>query len=221
MEISEIKASIEQSTFLSGYSFLSENALVRHYEKGCIVYDEVDGMPCVALIHTGEVAVLFACADGREIHLNTLKRGHCFGVSNLLCAQELCSTLQCKTAVTIIYIAKNTVVQTMEKSASLAMRYAGHCNEKINFLIHRIELLTIQSSREKVIRHLLLQKNEENRVCFGCTKERLASYLGISRAAIYRELRFLQSKNLITLGKNAVFILDESALIQIIEQKGI
>ncbi len=221
MDISEIKTSIEQSSFLSGYSFLAANALIRHYEKGCTVYDEADGIPCIALIHAGEVAVLFAGVDGREIHLNTLERGHCFGVSNLLCAQELCSTLQCKTAVSIIYIPKITVVREMEKSASLAMRYAGHCNEKINFLIHRIELLTIQSSREKVIRYLLLQQNQDNQVCFGCTRELLASYLGISRAALYREFRFLQSKNLITLGKSAVFILDESALIQIIKQKGI
>ena len=63
------------------------------------------------------------------------------------------------------------------------MRYAALCNRKLQFLLRRIELLTMQSCRGRLIAHLLEQQDEKGVVRLAGSREDLARRLGVSRAA--------------------------------------
>ncbi len=183
MEYLDIMTSIDQSQFLSGANFKPETVTIKNFKKGDIVLDELDGVPSIALIHSGDVFVCFISEDNKKTIVNTLSAGSCFGISNLLFNHKLDTTLECKNDVTIIYIPKKEVVKAMENDAKLAMKYGAHCNEKISFLLKKIEFFTIQSAREKFIKFLLNNKNEKNIVDLGGKREEIALKIGISRAA--------------------------------------
>ena len=51
------------------------------------------------------------------------------------------------------------------RDAGLSLRYAELCNQKLQFLLRRIELLTMQSCRGQVIAHLLAGQDRN-----GCVK---------------------------------------------------
>ncbi len=51
-----------------------------------------------------------------------------------------------------------------------------------------------------------------------CTKEEFALRLGVSRAALYRELAFLQKNDTITQSKNLIIIKDEIKLRKIFNE---
>lgn len=73
---------------------------------------------------------------------------------------------------------------------------AALCNAKIQFLLSRIEMLTMQSCRGKVLAFLLAEKREDGVILLRGTRDELASRLSVSRAALYRELSALQRRGL-------------------------
>ena len=83
----------------------------------------------------------------------------------------------------VYFIPKNIILTAMEQDASLAMKYAFGLQQKIQFLIKRIELLSTQSCRSKLAEYLISNQNAENCIIPNCSREVLASRIGISRAA--------------------------------------
>ncbi len=214
MNYIEILVSIDQSEFLSGVKFKEDDVTVVNFKKGDIVYDELNGVSSIALIHSGEVQVLIDNDDKKPTIVNTLRQGSCFGISNLLFNHKLDTILKCKTDTIILYIPKEVVRMAMSKDASLAMRYGAHCNEKISFLIKKLEFFTLQSAREKLIKFLTENKNEDNKIFLDSTKDNLASNIGISRAGLYRELSHFQKIGAIAFSKSEILIKDESLFYQ-------
>lgn len=172
---------------------------VRRCKNGQIVSDRVQNQEAVGLVASGMVDVYSVAMDGRDVQLNSLSAGDCFGICNLLCPAALDTVLRCRTETELLFIPKSTLIAAMQADAALAMRYAAYCNQKIQFLIHRITLLTMQSCRGKVIEYLLSQRKPDGRVMPGCSREDLARRLGVSRAALFRELSFLQNRGLLVL----------------------
>ena len=64
-----------------------------------------------------------------------------------------------------------------------AMAYAALCNAKIQFLLSRIEMLTMQSCRGKVLAFLLAEKREDGVILLRGTRDELASRLSVSHGS--------------------------------------
>ncbi len=216
MDKKKIKETIAKSVFLNGCGFLCESSFVLEHKKGSFVYDIIDGVSYVGLIAEGEVTVHLVADYGGETHLSTLLPEGCFGVSNLLCDRPLETTLRCKGLVKIIYIPKSEIISEMKKNPGLAMRYASHCNDKITFLLKRINSFTMQTGSKRLAKHLLQQGGNNTVVTLTTTREKFASYLGISRAALYRELAALESKGAVELNEKSIIIKDEQILANIL-----
>lgn len=90
--------------------------------------------------------------------------------------------------------------------------YAALCNRKIQFLLRRIELLTMQSCRGRLIAHLLEQQDEVGVVKITGSREDLARRLGVSRAALFRELSALQSMGTVSVDGNSITVEDRPLL---------
>ena len=147
-----------------------------------------------------------------DVLLNSLTSGECFGVCNLLAKAELKTVLRCAEDTTILYVTKPVLLSLMKQKVDFAVRYAEMCNQKIQFLIHRIELLTMQSCRGRVIAYLLEKKDASNLVHVTVSREDLARQLGVSRAALFRELSTLQGRNAISAEGNTIHLSDVTLL---------
>ena len=138
--------------------------------------------------------------------------GECFGICNLLVAEPLQTVLRCAEETTVRFWEKEALVAAMRGDAALAMAYAALCNAKIQFLLSRIEMLTMQSCRGKVLAFLLAEKREDGVILLRGTRDELASRLSVSRAALYRELSALQSGGYLEVGESRLRVLNTSAL---------
>ena len=150
--------------------------------------------------------------DGRDVQLNSIGAGECFGICNLLVAEPLQTVLRCAEETTVRFWEKEALVAAMRGDAALAMAYAALCNAKIQFLLSRIEMLTMQSCRGKVLAFLLAEKREDGVILLRGTRDELASRLSVSRAALYRELSALQSGGYLEVGESRLRVLNTSAL---------
>lgn len=184
----------------------------RSCQSGQIISDRLAGKTVVGMVVSGMIDVYSVSLDGKDIQLSTLEAGDCFGISNLLVPEEMETVLRCRKDTQLILIPKTSLINAMEQDPVFAIRYASYCNRKIQFLIRRIELLTMQSCRGKVIEYLLSHKDETGTVCLGCSREDLARRLGVSRAALFRELSSLNTQGLLKQEHGNLILLDQNGL---------
>ena len=211
MEQVELERRLAQSP-LAGVSLPAEQARVQSFPAGHILSDRPGGVPSVGLILSGRVEVYSVALDGKDVQLSTLPAGECFGVCNLLAGAELETVLRCGEETEVLYIPKPVLLACMERDAGLSLRYAELCNQKLQFLLRRIELLTMQSCRGRVIAHLLAGQDRNGCVKPTGSREDLARQLGVSRAALFRELAALQSMGVLRSEGNLLTVLDTPAL---------
>lgn len=213
MSAQAIREALNASPLLRGCNLEQAEMLAcRIYQKGKLISDRPGGRPAVGVLVKGLVDVYSVSLDGREVKLSVLGKGDCFGICNLFAASDMKTVLKCQTDAEILFIPKDTLVGVMKGRPELAMRYAELCSRKIQFLIQRIELLTIHSCRGKVMEYLLTQADEEGLVQIPVSKEDLAKLLGVSRAALFRELAQLQNQGLIRTGGASITILNRVEL---------
>ena len=197
MSQEELQEAVAASPLFHGCKRYVDSMSVKVFRKGQIVSDRQMGQEILGLVVRGSVEVYSIAMDGREIMLSQLKRGDCFGIINLFTNTELPTVLKCGRDTTLLTIPKKKLLELMKNDKELTLRYACICNEKMQFLIKRIEFLTMQSGRNKLIQYLLMRPEQEGLIGLECSKESLASMLGISRASLFRELACLQERKLI------------------------
>lgn len=208
----DIREKLSICSLLAGLSLKQSDVSERDFRAGQIISDRPGGIPAVGMIISGRVDVYSVALDGKDVLLNSLATGECFGVCNLLAKAELETVLRCAEDSTILYITKPVLLALMKQDVGFAMRYAEMCNQKIQFLIRRIELLTMQSCRGRVIAYLLEKQDSSNTVHLTGSREDLARQLGVSRAALFRELSTLQGRNAISADGNTIHLSDVTLL---------
>ena len=206
MEQVELERRLAQSPLLAGVSLPAEQARVQSFPAGHILSDRPGGVPSVGLILSGRVEVYSVALDGKDVQLSTLPAGECFGVCNLLAGAELETVLRCGEETEVLYIPKPVL------NGDTAQEVWELCNQKLQFLLRRIELLTMQSCRGRVIAHLLAGQDRNGCVKPTGSREDLARQLGVSRAALFRELAALQSMGVLRSEGNLLTVLDTPAL---------
>ena len=208
----DIREKLSICSLLAGLPLKQSDVSERDFRAGQIISDRPGGIPAVGMIISGRVDVYSVALDGKDVLLNSLATGECFGVCNLLAKAELETVLRCAEDSTILYITKPVLLALMKQDVGFAMRYAEMCNQKIQFLIRRIELLTMQSCRGRVIAYLLEKQDSFNTVHLTGSREDLARQLGVSRAALFRELSTLQGRNAISADGNTIHLSDVTLL---------
>ena len=134
----------EVQAFLSGLPKHVPQRMAK-FRAGQIISDSMHGLSGVGVVENGRVDIYAVALDGRDVQLNSIGAGECFGICNLLVAEPLQTVLRCAEETTVRFWEKEALVAAMRGDAALAMAYAALCNAKIQFLLSRIEMLTGQS----------------------------------------------------------------------------
>lgn len=213
MTKAQIKAAVTACPLFFDCEF-DENALsAQSFKRGEPVEDTLDGEPVLGVIAKGRVGVFGISPGESEVSLSSLGAGEVFGISNLFTQNELETRLVCRERTDIVFVPKQAFLQMLSVSPALAERYMTILNGKIRFLIRRIALLTAHSGRAKLADYLLTNADRQNTVRLGCSKEQLAKILGMSRAALFRELAALSNAGLIQVDRSCITLLDRDAFI--------
>lgn len=209
-----MQAIIDRSPMFSGCGLGEDSFHPRDYRRGQIVSDQQDGRACVGLVAFGAIDVYSVAMDGSEIKLSSLSAGDAFGICNLFATSAMETVLKCRADATVLFVPKDELLAALSTRPEALIRYARLCNEKIQFLIRRIELLTMQSCRGKLLEYLITKQDCAGTVSLAASKEQLAKELGVGRASLFRELSQLQSEGLIRSSGTRIHVLNRHALEQ-------
>lgn len=192
-----VSRAIAVSPLFSGMKIDESTVRVETLRKGRLLDDVVGRCSCIGLIVEGTVDVYSIAEDGSEILLSELRQGDVFGICNLFTHEALPTVLRCRSECRILFMPKRRFAVMLGEDGALALRYARICNNKIAFLLRRIEELTLTTSTTKLEAYLRDHADENGVVAMPATRDDLARHLGISRSALFREIARLKKKGVV------------------------
>lgn len=182
------------------------------YPKGAIVGDYDGSVSLAVFVEEGELDVFSLALDGTKILVSTLGNSEVFGISNLFEEEQLRTILQCRTDCVLLSLPKEVLRTAIVKSPLAMVEYAKLCNRKIQFLLQRIEQLSLLSARSKVAEYLLSNTTTQQPELALDSKESLTLPLGISRASLFRELSALEKMGGVYSNGSIVRVIDRNIL---------
>lgn len=130
--------------------------------------------------------------DEGGVLISVLEAGDIYGIANLYSGESLPARLLCAEDSVLVFFSKEKVKEVLSANPEAMENYCAILNGKISFLLSRIATLSASTAREKVARYLLCPPEVEF-----SSRDQLASYLGIARSALFRELKFFEENDCI------------------------
>ncbi|WP_352398335.1 Crp/Fnr family transcriptional regulator [[Clostridium] aminophilum] len=214
MTKNEIKKQMDAVPLFHGISIEEMHCVYRRIRKNLIANEVDSGREHVGIILSGSMDVYSVLPDDTEVRLSKLQAGDLFGICNLFSSYDRETILKCRSDCDVAFVPKEEFRHLLMSNEELMTRYLRLCNDKIAFLLRRTENLAMQSCRGKVIRYLLLNATGSSgeTVVLKDSKEIWAKSLGISRAALYRELADLREKGMIRIKGRQITLLKRELL---------
>lgn len=179
------------------------------YPKGSLVDDREGASRSVVLVLSGTLLVYSAVSDEKRLLLSVLESGDIFGIANLFLEEDLSTVLECGRESVLFLYPKNKLREKILSSGEAAECYSTLLNTKLQFLTKRISLLSMPSSRSRLAAALV--DGEEYR-----SLEEFSSYLNISRATLFRELRFFEDDGIIERRGRRIIIKDRAKILDFV-----
>ena len=177
---------------LSAYNINMDDGFPVEMSKGSLIDDVYSSSRFATAVIKGSINVMSQIADDRRILITKLKEGDIFGISNLFIEEDLRTVLECNEDCTLFMIRKEAFRKRLIENESAMIMYCQTINRKIQFLLDKIEKLSVPTARSRIAYSLISGSYMLSR-----TREELASSLGISRATLFRELSLLQQDGII------------------------
>lgn len=183
------------------------------YPAGAVIYSRTEFQRAMGVVLSGRLAAV----KGKDLLLNTLGPGSCFGVAALFCpAEDYVATVKAKEPSTLVFLDHRWLTKLFRQYPQAAVAYIAFLSQRIRFLNRKIDSFTAPTAQDALYRHLLeTAQNEKAEVRGGYSQ--LARTLNIGRASLYRALDALEEEGRIRREGKTVYLLDGSDSIPIKE----
>ena len=178
--------------------------------------DQLDGKPQVALVCDGSIRVSSGVATGGALLINQVGKGGLFGDSNLFLEASLPTTIQARSKTTLALVDKKLVKMRLLEEPKAMEAYARFCNEKLQFLLGRLNSLSDPSAHRRLC--LYIQDHQSQGKVVLRNKQALSSVLGMSRATLFRELSSLEKEGILKQESLKTYAADTAALQTYLEE---
>ena len=175
------------------------------YKRGSVIANEEEDCSSIGLILEGIIEIQRIYPSGNSIIGEALV----FSKESTYPA-TIISTTDSK----ILFVNKNEILRLCLREEKILENFVSLLSDKVFMLNNKVKSLAFKSVREKVINFILeLQKSQQNDlVKLKSSKEDIASYLGIPRPSLSRELIKLREDKLIEFDRSSINILNLEAL---------
>ncbi len=182
------------------------------YKKGEFLRAEGDPMPFFGLVLSGTVQVFMNDLSGDSIMMASVPAGGTFGES--LCflnTKELPVYILAAEDSSVLWLSlerlQNSLSSSFEKT--LYNRFIASLAQRSLDMNDRIQVLSKLTTREKILTLFSQTSRKSGSRTFSLplNREQLASYLGVNRSALSRELCRMRDEGLIEFYKNSFKVL--------------
>jgi CRP-like cAMP-binding protein len=185
---------------------LQEVMLFRNLAPSQVLYRQGDRARAIFVLETGQMRIVRRNSKGKTILMRVVTTGESFGTAALF--SEIYGNEAIAEVPSQIHVyPKQALWETLQQRPDLAESFMGSLAKQINTLEDRLELRSISSARERIIRYLSTHSQFGKTVVnFDTPLKDIANDLGLSREVLYRTLSQLEKEGIITRTRRQIIL---------------
>lgn len=178
-------------------------AKIKVYQKDELIFKQLDEPRKLYVLLNGSVAVCKDSITGKRSMITAINRqGDLFGEVYLFLYRKAYDYDAIATEKTkVLEIPKDFFYHTCPQNCHFHERLIRNMlnilAEKAFFLTHKVQLMSLSSLRQKILKVLLDHYETTPQLAFKMKREEFADFLGVARPSLSRELMKMQEEDLI------------------------
>jgi CRP-like cAMP-binding protein len=192
---------------------LARAARVRHLSEGELLFSQQDPADAVYIVRKGCISIFLATPDGRELVINEMFPGDCFGELSLLTDQSRSTGAEAREPSEVIWISHRDFMRALRGEPELMRRVLETTADRLRDSSEREGALAFLDSSGRLARVLLqLERQEGDDRVVVATQEELAQYVGLARQTVAKKLGAWREKGWIRTGRGRIVIIYREGL---------
>ncbi len=208
----------------NGVSEPSLNALARasvHREmaKGSYLFFQSDSADSLYVVRSGAIAIVLASPDGRELVINELHAGDCFGELALLTGGARSTGATARVNSVVLSIPRDVFSALLDREPSLSRQLLATAAERLQKSSEREGALAFLDAQARLARVLLvLDDGTLEKGYLTISQDELAQRAALTRQTVAKALGRWRRKGWLITGRGHIVLLDHARLGQLAQQ---
>lgn len=165
------------------------------------------------VVRSGEIAILINTADGRELVINELRAGECFGELALLTNAPRSASAYARKDSEILILPRHEFLSELESQPKLLRHVLEVTAQRLRASTERERALAFFDAPARLARILLeLDRAESDKGYITLSQDELAQHVGVARQTTAKILGQWRRAGWLLTGRGKVVLLDRAAL---------
>jgi CRP-like cAMP-binding protein len=165
------------------------------------------------VIRSGKIAILLATDDGRELVINEIGAGECFGELALLTDAPRSASAVARTNCDLIRLPRAEFLRELENQPKLMRQVLQVTAERLRASTERERALAFLDAPARLARVLLeLDRAADDKGYITLSQDELAQHIGVARQTTAKILGQWRRAGWILTGRGKLVVLDRAAL---------
>ncbi len=197
----------------SALNALARVSRVRTLPKGYILFSKDDPGEAAYVVRSGCISILLTTPDGRELVINEMRAGDCFGELALLTGQSRSAGAVAREPSEVVVIPREEFLAEVEAEPKLMRHLLGTIAQRLRLGTEREGALAFLDAPARLARILLQLDREASAEGFvTVSQEEIAQRIGVARQTAAKILGQWRRAGWIITGRGKIVLLNRAAL---------
>jgi CRP/FNR family transcriptional regulator, cyclic AMP receptor protein len=194
-------------------ALLARVSRTRQLPKGYVLFSRDDPGDAAYVVRSGCITILLTTPDGRELVINEMRPGDCFGEVALLTGQPRSAGAVAREASEVVVIPREEFLAEVESEPKLMRHLLETIAQRLRLGTEREGALAFLDAPQRLARILLQLDREASADGFvTISQEEIAQHIGVARQTAAKILGQWRRAGWIITGRGKIVLLNRAAL---------
>ncbi len=197
---------------------LARECYFRRVSRGSYLFFQDDPADALYVVHSGSFAILLSSPDGRELVINEMRPGDCFGELGVLTGQSRSTSAMARGPEEgeVLVIPRGAFLAVLNEEPLLSRRLLETTARRLRNSSEREGALAFLDAQARLARVLLaLDEEVSDRGYVTISQEELAQRTGLARQTVAKALGRWRRKGWLITGRGHIMLLNRAQLRQL------
>jgi CRP-like cAMP-binding protein len=192
---------------------LAPNCTLRKLTEGELLFYQDDPGEAVFIVRSGSIAIFLGSADGRELVINEMHPGDCFGEIALFTNSSRSTSALAREISELVVIPSKPFLDVVEGGPELMRRILKMTAQRLRVSSERESALAFLDASARIARVLLqIVETEDDPGSIKITQEELAQRVGLTRQTVASTLGKWRRDGWVDTGRGEIQIIKRGVL---------
>jgi CRP-like cAMP-binding protein len=199
---------------------LAKGSCLQHIPKDVFIFFQSDSADAVYVVWRGVISIRLENPDGRELVINEMGVGDCFGELALLTGETRSASAQALVDSEVLMVPKLIFTRVLDQEPILSSRLLEITARRLQNSSKREEALAFYDAQQRLARQLLyLNQQASDKGYLTLLQDEIATHVGLSRQTVSSILGSWRRSGWVLTGRGHIVLLNLEELNQLAQSQ--